>query len=320
MTRVLRIAAAQMGPTQRADSRARTLARLIALLEQAAARGARLAVFPELAFTTFFPRWLMNDAERDSYFEPAMPNPAVQPLFNRARELGVGFCIGYAECTEDGRRFNSAILVAPEGQVIGKYRKVHLPGTVEPREGVRYQQLEKRYFEYGDLGFPAFRAPPSLAGGVLGMMICNDRRWPEGWRVLGLQGVELVVLGYNSAAYDPNGGDSEGAELRTFHSQLVAQSNAYMNATWAVTVAKAGNEDGSGLIGGSCIVDPNGLIVVQTSTLADEVVVADCDLDACRQGKEKMFDFAAHRRPQWYRPIVDQTGAIPPAPLAGTVR
>ena len=224
MSRVLRVAAAQMGPTQRADRRADTLARLIALLEQAASQGAKLVVFPELALTTFFPRWLMEAAELESYFEPAMPNPAVQPLFDRARELGVGFYLGYAERTPDGRRFNSAILVAPDGQEIGKYRKVHLPGTVEPRPGVRYQQLEKRYFEYGDLGFPAFRAPPSLAGGVLGMMICNDRRWPEGWRVLGLQAVELVVLGYNSAAYDPNGGDSEGAELRTFHSQLVAQS------------------------------------------------------------------------------------------------
>ncbi len=96
------------------------------------------------------------------------------------------------------------------------------------------------------------------------------------------------------------------------------QANAYMNATWAVAVAKAGVEDGAGLIGGSCIVDPNGLIVAQARTLADEVVVADCDLDACRQGKEKMFDFAAHRRPQWYEPITGQVGAVPPGPHAAT--
>jgi N-carbamoyl-D-amino-acid hydrolase len=90
------------------------------------------------------------------------------------------------------------------------------------------------------------------------MMICNDRRWPEAWRVLGLQGVELVCIGYNSTAYDPNGGTTEDAALRTFHSQLVTQANAYMNTTWAIAVAKAGDDDGSGLIGGSCIVDPNG--------------------------------------------------------------
>ena len=312
MSRVLRVAGAQMGPTQRADTRSHTLGRLVTLLERAAREGARLVVFPELAFTTFFPRWLLQPAELDRYFEQDMPNPAVRPLFDRARELGVGFYVGFAELTPGGQRFNAAVLVAPGGSLIGKYRKVHLPGSVEPRDGARFQQLEKRYFDYGDLGFPTFRAPASLGGGVLGMMICNDRRWPESWRVLGLGGAELVCVGYNSAAYDPNGGASEDAALRTFHSQLVAQSNAYMNATWAVAVAKAGDEDGSGLIGGSCIIDPNGRIVAQAQSLADEVIVADADLDLCLQGKEKMFNFAAHRRPQWYRPITGQVGAVPP--------
>ena len=239
MPRMIRVAAAQMGPTQRADTRVRTLGRILALLERAAVQGARLVVFPELAFTTFFPRWLMPAAALEAFTESAMPNPAVQPLFDRARELGVGFSIGYAERAGE-RLYNSAVLVTPDGRIMGRYRKVHLPGSVEPRPGEAYQQLEKRYFAYGDTGFPVWRAPASLAGGLLGMMICNDRRWPESWRMLGLQGVELVCLGYNSAAYDPNGGASEGAELRTFHSKLVVQANAYMNATWAVAVAKAG--------------------------------------------------------------------------------
>jgi hypothetical protein len=124
--------------------------------------------------------------------------------------------------------------------------------------------------------------------------------------------VELVMVGYNSAAYDPNGGEGESAETRTFHSTLAVQSNAYMNATWAIAVAKAGVEDGAGLIGGSCIIDPNGMVVAQAKGLGDEVIVADVDLDACRQGKEKMFDFAAHRRPQWYGMITDRVGAVAP--------
>jgi predicted amidohydrolase len=310
---MIRVAGAQMAGTQRADTRRHTLDRLIALLEASAAQGAKLVVFPELAFTTFFPRWFFANAqELDTYFERGMPNVNVQPLFDRARDLGVGFNVGYAELTGDGRRFNTSIIVNPDGSLLGKYRKIHLPGSVEPRDGARFQQLEKRYFGYGDLGFPTFRAP-HFAGGVLGMLICNDRRWPEGWRVLALRGVEMVLVGYNSAAYDPNGGDSEDAGLRTWHSQLSAQSNAYMNATWAVAVAKAGDEDGSGLIGGSCIVDPNGRIVAEAKTLGDEVILADCDLDACRQGKEKMFNFSQHRRPQWYGPITSQTGAEPPA-------
>ena len=313
MSRIIRVASAQMGPVQREDTRARTLDRLIALLETAAAQGATLAVFPELALTTFFPRWLLDDADLDQYFERAMPNQAVQPLFDRARELRIGFYLGYAERTQDHIRYNASLLVQPDGVTLGTYRKVHLPGSVEPRPGERYQQLEKRYFAYGDQGFPAFRAPVAWHGAIMGMMICNDRRWPEAWRVLGLQGVELVCLGYNSAAYDPNGGASEDAALRTFHSQLVVQSNAYMNATWAVATAKAGNEDGAGLIGGSCIVDPNGRIVAETKTLGDEVITADCDLDACQQGKQKMFNFAAHRRPEHYRAITDRAGIVAPA-------
>ena len=315
MVRVLRAAAAQMGPTQKADSRDHTLGRMLELLETAAARGASLVVFPELAFTTFFPRWLLDGEALNHYFERGMPNPAVQPLFDRARTLRIGFYVGYAELTEAGQRFNCSILVDRDGEIIGRYRKVHLPGSVEPRGGARYQQLEKRYFEYGDLGFLAFRAGPEWRHAIMGMMICNDRRWPESWRVLGLQGVELVCVGYNSAAYDPNGGVTEDAALRTFHSALVTQANAYMNATWAIAVAKAGDEDGSGLIGGSCIVDPNGRIVAEARTLADEVIVADIDLDLCRQGKDKMFNFAAHRRPEQYTVITDRAGVIEPAVL-----
>ncbi len=314
MPRHIRLAGAQLGPIQRADTREATLARLIALLEAAAKDGADLVVFPELALTTFFPRWYIPDGEPEllSYFERSMPNPQVQPLFDRAKALGVGFYLGFAELTPEGKRFNTAITVGPDGQVLGKYRKIHLPGSKDFRPAQEFQQLEKRYFEYGDMGFPAFRGPRVWNSPVLGMLICNDRRWPEGWRCLGLQGVELVMVGYNSAAYDPNGGPDESEALRTFHSTLAAQSNAYMNATWAIAVAKAGVEDGAGLIGGSCIVDPNGIVVAQAKTTGDEVIIADVDFDACLQGKEKMFNFAAHRRPEHYKRIVEQVGAVPP--------
>ena len=313
MTRVIRLAGAQLGPNRLSDGRPQILERMIALLEAAAQRGAQLVVFPELAFTTFFPRWLYADeAELLAYFEREMPNANVQPFFDRARALRIGFHVGYAELTPEGHRYNSAVIVGPDGRTLLKYRKVHLPGTVEPRPGQKFQQLEKRYFRYGDLGFPVVRAQSEWNDVALGILICNDRRWPEGWRVLGLQNVELVCIGYNSAAYDPNGSDIESAELRTFHSTLVVQANAYMNATWAVSVAKAGNEDGSGLIGGSAIVDPNGEIRAQARTLGDELIFTEADLDLCKHGKERMFDFAAHRRPQWYARIVEQVGAIEP--------
>ncbi|MBC7431425.1 MAG: N-carbamoyl-D-amino-acid hydrolase [Rubritepida sp.] len=304
------VAGAQTGPIQRADSRAGTLDRLIALLEQAARAGAQLVVFPELALTTFFPRWLLEGAELDAFYEREMPGPATQRLFDRARELRVGFYLGYAELTPDGHRFNTAITVGPDGAVLGKYRKVHLPGSAEPRPAQSHQQLEKRYFEYGDGGFQAFRGAAAWGAPVMGMLICNDRRWPEAWRCYALQGTELMVLGYNSAAYDPNGGNAEDLQIRTFHSILSAQANAYFNATFAVAVAKAGVEDGAGLIGGSVIVDPNGMILAQAATLDDEVIVAECDFGRIAQGRGpgKIFDFGFHRRPQHYTRIVEQTG------------
>jgi predicted amidohydrolase len=296
LVRVLRAAAAQMGPTQKADSREHTLARMLKLLEEAASGGAGLVVFPELAFTTFFPRWLLEGEMLDQYFERGMPNPAVQALFDRAhsaRRLLCWLCRADAgwsplQLRNPGRSRRRHSRPLSRGAFAGLDRAA--AGRALPAA------RKKRYFEYGDLGFPASRAG-SWGHAIMGMMIYNDRRWPESWRVLRLQGVELVCIGYNSAAYDPNGGAPEDAGLRTFHSTLVTQANAYMNATWAISVAKAGEEGGSGLIGGSCIVDPNGRIVAQAESLADEVIVADIDLDLCRQGKDKMFNFAAHRRP-----------------------
>lgn len=311
MARIMRVAGGQLGPILLEHTRKDAVERLTALMRTAAAEGAKLVVFPELALTTFFPRWYMeNQQEIDRYFERDMPGPETQPLFDEAKRLGIGFYLGYAELAEeDGetRRYNTAILVDQTGNIVGKYRKVHLPGSDAFREGLKWQQLEKRYFAYGNLGFPVFRA----FGGIVGMAICNDRRWPETFRVLGLQGAELVAIGYNSASHDPNGGE-ESEDLRVYHSNLAAQAGAYQNATWVIAVAKAGIEDGAGLIGSSVIVDPNGVIVEQAKTKEDELLVHDCDLDLCKHGKENMFDFARHRRPEHYGIISTQAGITPP--------
>ncbi len=308
MSRTIRLAAAQLGPIQRADSRPVVVGRLMALVEQAAAGGADLVVFPELALTTFFPRWYTLDAaEIDAWFETAMPGPETTPLFDLARDKGIGFSLGYAERTLEGRRFNTQILVDKTGRIVGKYRKTHLPGHAEFDPERAFQHLEKRYFEPGDLGFPVWRT----MGGVMGMLICNDRRWPEAWRMLGLQGVELVMLGYNTPSVNAQKA-TEGPADRLFHHKLAMQAGAYQNSCWAVAVAKAGSEDGHPLIDGSIIVDPDGKIVAETMSEADELLVHDIDLEATRFGKTTIFDFARHRRIEHYGLITSQTGAVPP--------
>ena len=139
------------------------------------------------------------------------------------------------------------------------------------------------------------------------MCICNDRRWPETYRVMGLQGVEMITLGFNTPSVNSQNA-GEGAEMRTFHHKLSVQAGAYQNATWVVAVAKAGVEDGHPLFGCSLIVDPNGRIVAESRTEADELLIHDCDLDATRFGKATIFDFKRHRRPEHYGRITAQTG------------
>lgn len=295
MSRIITVAAAQMGPIARDEPRASAVARMVAMLREAAGLGADLVVFPELALTTFYPRWFFTDeAELDPFYETAMPNEAVRPLFQAAAGLGVGFYLGYAELTPERRRFNTSILVDKAGAVIGKYRKVHLPGHAEHEPWRPFQHLEKRYFEPGDLGFPVFDG----FGGKLGMCICNDRRWPETYRVMGLQGVELVCLGYNTPAH--YAAAPEHDHLQCFHNHLSMQAGAYQNGNWVVGVAKCGVEEGVMQIGQSCIIAPTGEIVAMCSSLGDEVVIAKCDLDRCKELRDHIFNFKQHRRPEHY--------------------
>jgi predicted amidohydrolase len=264
---------------------------------------------------------------------------------------------------DNHRHFNTAVYYsATADRVIAKYRKVHLPGTFEPFASPNAtNQFEKRYFRPGDLGFEAFRAPglvpdalkkhspatalpqssskglsssePNTAASriaglgdpILGIMICNDRRWPEAWRCYGLQGTELVLCGYNTTAWAPDllgthptltSPKAAKAEA-LFHNKLCIQAGSYQNACWSVNVAKCGvEEDAQGarfpLIGGTCIVDPDGNVVAEAKTEADELLVCEVDLDVCKRGKGKVFAFERHRRTEHYGRIVEQTGVQEP--------
>ena len=308
MSRIVTVAAAQLGPIALNESRSEVVARLVALLEQAANHGCDLVVFPELALTTFFPRWYFESQDEvDAFFERSMPGPETAPLFAAAKKLGVGFYLGYAELTEEEgvtRRFNTAVLVDASGQIIGKYRKVHLPGHAEHEPWREFQHLEKRYFETGNLGFPVFRA----FGGIVGMAICNDRRWPETYRVMGLQGVEMVLIGYNTPVHNPPAPEHD--RLSHFHNELVMQAGAYQNGTWVVGVGKGGREQGGDQIGNSIIVAPSGEITAACTTVGDELAIARCDLDLTLSYKSSVFNFAKHREPHAYGLIVERKGAV----------
>ncbi|UPJ74726.1 N-carbamoyl-D-amino-acid hydrolase [Bradyrhizobium sp. 187] len=279
MTRFVTIAAGQLGPVARTETRTAVVARLMALMRQAKANGCDLIVYPELALTAFFPRWYFEDqAEIDSFFEREMPGPETRGLFDLAREIGIGFYLGVA-----------------------RYRKVHLPGHAEHEPWREFQHLEKRYFDPGD-GFGVTEA----FGGVMGMAICNDRRWSETYRVMGLQGVEMVMIGYNTPVHNPPAPEHD--DLSLFHNHLVMQAGAYQNGTFVVGVAKAGVEEGVDHIGGSCVIAPSGEIISRCTTKGDEIALARCDLDLCNSYKRTTFNFDVHRQPHAYGMIVERKG------------
>ena len=305
MSRILTVGAAQLGPIQKEHTREQVVQRLLTLLRQAHDAGCDLVVFPELALTTFFPRWFLdNISDADHWYETAMPSPVTQPLFDEAKKLGIGFCLGYAELTDDGRRFNTQILVEKNGSVVAKYRKVHIPGHETNEPDRPFQHAERYYFEPSMEGFGVWNA----FGGRMGMMICNDRRWPETYRVMGLQGVEMILCGYNTPIhYVP---DPSQDILQGFHNALVMQSGAYQNGTWVIGVAKGGVEEGVDSLGQSMIVAPSGQIVAQAFTTDDELITARCDLDWCQRYTGTLFDFDKYRRPEVYGRITSQRGVV----------
>ena len=303
--RNLNVAAAQLGPIQQTEDRKSVVSRLIDLLREAHGKKAELVVFPELALTTFFPRWFVNDiTEANHWYETEMPSAITRPLFDEAKKLGVGFCLGYAELTKSGERFNTQILIERDGRVVAKYRKVHIPGHEHHEPDRPFQHAERYYFTPSNEGFgvwPAFN-------GRMGMMICNDRRWPESYRVMGLQGVEMILCGYNTPLhYVP---DPSQDVLQGFHNALVMQSGAYQNGTFVVGVAKGGVEEGVDSLADSSIIAPSGEILAKTATNGDEIITAVCDLDWCENYKKTLFDFNRYRRPEVYGRITNQRGSI----------
>ncbi|KAL6243585.1 hypothetical protein RBB50_009578 [Rhinocladiella similis] len=348
-TRKVIVAGAQLGPINVDTPRSEGIQRMLKLMDDAHKANAKLIVYPEIAPVTFFPRHILEGEELEKYFEQEVDgditkSPNLKPLFDKARENKMDMCIGYAECTgADHVHYNTCIYYSGQvDKVVSKYRKVHLPGTFEPYERKdATNQLEKRYFKPGDLGFEAFRAPelvpdtltktsgakpnePNTLGKgdpVVGMIICNDRRWPEAWRTYGLQGVELVLCGYNTTAWAPEllgtnkkiSTQEKAKAEALFHNKLSLTYNSYANSCFSINVAKCGFEDGKyPLIGGSCIVDCDGEVVVEASTEEDELIVAEIDLGMCRRGKEKVFAFEKHRRIEHYGRIATQTGVREP--------
>ena len=218
--------------------------------------------------------------------------------------------LGYAELTPDGHHYNTQILTDRTGAIVGKYRKVHLPGHAEFDPERSFQHLEKRYFEPGDLGFPVWRNMDAWMG-------MNDLQRPPLARGLsrdGAAGGRVDHAGLQHAFGKFPGRRSRGPRRGFFIPSCRCRLAPIRTPAWVVAVAKAGVEDGNPMIAGSVIVDPNGLgCRERAATDGDELLVHPCDMDVtCDFGKATIFDFKRHRRVEHYGRITGQVGVIYP--------
>jgi N-carbamoyl-D-amino-acid hydrolase len=285
MARQVKVAAAQMGPINEGTGRDEVVDRMLVLLEQAITEQVDLIAYPEMALTTYFPKRIREDY--DQFFENEVPPKALEPVLRRAREKGVAAHVGFCE-KAGGRYFNTALLTDEAGTLVGTYRKIHLPGRPSP-DGFA-QVYEVRYFETGDTGYRVF---PTCKARI-GIAICQDRRYPESYRCLGLQGADIVLIGYNTPL----------APLALDQNELVLRAGAYENSMFVVGIAKAGVEDGLELIGGSCVIGPLGQVLARTATTGDELIAARIDLDWMTPAR-KRWDFFGRRHPQYYGQITE---------------
>ena len=280
MPRYLKVAAAQMGPNNEGTPREVIVERMLALLEQAIREGVELIAYPEMALTTYFPKRVRPDF--DHFFETEVPPKSLEPLLRRAAQARVAVHAGFCE-KANGRYFNTALLTDRDGRLCGTFRKIHLPGTKIP-DGFA-QVHEPYYFAHGDTGYKVF----DCAGARVGIAICQDRRYPESYRALALQGAEIILIGYNTPL----------SALALDLNDLCMRSGAYANACFVVGIAKAGVEDGLELIGGSSVISPQGQIIARASTTGDELISALIDLDQMTPVR-KRWNFLGRRQPQHY--------------------
>src|SRR5262245_21962254 len=138
---------------------------------------------------------------------------------------------------------------------------------------------------------------------------CYDRRCPEWSRVTARHGAEFILVACNTPLHDPARPAFD--RLAEFHNLLCLQSGAYSNGAWIVGVAKAGCEAGVEQIGQSCIIAPSGEVMAMASTVADELITFECDLDDTRLYKDYTVNRGNTRRPELYAPIAAQASPVP---------
>ena len=249
---------------------------------EAAAAGTQVMCFQELFYGPYFCQ--VQDTEYYDYAEAVPDGPTTQRFMALAKELNMVLVLPVYEREQAGLLYNTAAVIDADGTYLGKYRKNHIPHL----KGF----WEKFYFRPGNLGYPVF----DTAVGKVGIYICYDRHFPEGWRALGLNGAEIV---FNPSA------TSRGLSMYLWELEQTSAAVAnmyYVGAINRVGVEPLGDDD---FYGSSYFADPRGQFVEgQASDQKAELVIRDLDLDIIEEVRNG-WAFYRDRRPDTYAPLTE---------------
>jgi N-carbamoylputrescine amidase len=249
---------------------------------EAAAQGAQVMCFQELFYGPYFCQ--VQDTEYYAYTEPIPDGPTTKVMQDLAKETGMVLVVPMFEVEQEGFYYNTAAVIDADGTYLGKYRKTHIPHV----KGF----WEKYYFRPGNLGYPIF----DTAVGRIGVYICYDRHFPEGWRALGLAGAKIV---FNPSA------TSRGLSMYLWN--LEQPAAAVANEYFIGAINRVGKEPlgDNDFYGSSYFASPRGQTVGEPgSDTDDEVIVRDLDLDMIEEVRQQ-WAFYRDRRPDAYGPLVE---------------
>ena len=239
---------------------AANLACALERIGEAARGGARIICLPELFRTQYFPQ--REDAALFDLAEP-VPGPTTEALAAAARAHGAVIVGSVFERRSAGVYHNTAVVLAADGSLAGRYRKMHIPD-----DPLYY---EKFYFTPGDLGYPAFDTP----WGRIGALVCWDQWYPEAARLTALGGAQVIfyptAIGWHPAEKEAEGGKQHEA-WRT-----IQRSHAIANGVYVAAVNRVGVEGGLEFFGGSFVADPFGVVVAEATHDREEILYARCD-------------------------------------------
>jgi len=248
------------------------------LVDQAAAKGVKILCLQELFYGPYFPA--EQNVKWYSLVEKIPDGPTVKLFQEKAKKHGMVIVVPIYEDVMAGVYYNTAAVIDADGKYLGKYRKNHIP-HVNPGF------WEKFYFKPGNLGYPVFQTQ----FGKVGVYICYDRHFPEGARILGLNGAEIV---FNPSA--------TVAGLSEYLWELEQPAHAVANGYFIGAINRVGREmpwNIGEFYGKSYFCDPRGKIVAQAKRDTDEVVVAELDFDMILEVRNT-WQFYRDRRPETY--------------------